>query len=83
MWSLGQNPTEAELMDMIQEVSCSLVNESCLTFLPHISRLTPMAVEPSRVYVHGRKGVGKVIDRLRCDHSHTSRCELLHDSHLH
>lgn len=26
MRSLGQNPTEAELMDMIQEVSCFVAN---------------------------------------------------------
>ena len=39
MRSLGQNPTEAELMDMIQEVRCQSVSLSCslltmkLTFL--------------------------------------------------
>lgn len=51
MRSLGQNPTEAELMDMIQEVSYAVVNDArlkptTLTRFPCMFRLTPMAVEP-------------------------------------
>lgn len=59
MRSLGQNPTEAELMDMIQEVSCwSLFSElfrcflyssrayTLIYFAIYCYRLTPMEVVP-------------------------------------
>lgn len=44
MRSLGQNPTEAELMDMIQEVRISVVCSNmkfCYTLYSYCSRITP------------------------------------------
>ena len=41
MRSLGQNPTEAELMDMIQEVSAFMQNESCSGLDLFLNRVLP------------------------------------------
>ena len=47
MRSLGQNPTEAELQDMINEVSAEPFDCLCKALKMSVGRLTPMETELS------------------------------------